>query len=219
MPFPGAKKMLQESCVDLMDVVGCQAAHRFCNAQLFEPFVALGYNQFDVRINCYPEDEICYPESGAITAWLNKNSTRKTLGADKAVREYNTVSFDVNSEFEVANDLLYRSDIHVAQLLERGVRILIYVGTTDLACNWVGNARWVEALDWTGHDAFGKLSLRDWSVVDKQTQNGTIIVSGQTKSANGLTFLTIYEAGHMVPYDKPVEAVTMLDRWLDEVPF
>jgi carboxypeptidase C (cathepsin A) len=63
-------------------------------------------------------------------------------------------------------------------------------GTYDWQCNWVGNYRWTDALEWSGHDAFSSQPLRDWTV------NGT--VAGKTRSADGLTFATIYGAGHMV---------------------
>jgi len=55
--------------------------------------------------------------------------------------------------------------------------------------------------------------------------------AGQTMSAGGLTYATVDEAGHMVssafgdvrrtvvedrqvPYDRPVQALVMLNRWL-----
>lgn len=41
-------------------------------------------------------------------------------------------------------------DFDVAAVLEGGVRALIYAGTDDFICNYIGNERWVEALDWPG---------------------------------------------------------------------
>jgi cathepsin A (carboxypeptidase C) len=39
--------------------------------------------------------------------------------------------------------------------------------------------------------------------------------AGRTQSGGGLTWATVYEAGHMVPYDQPDAALAMLNRWLD----
>lgn len=69
--------------------------------------------------------------------------------------------------------------------------MLIYIGTYDWICNWVGNERWTLELEWSGQEKFvGQGALRDWSVGGK--------VAGRTRSAGGLTFATIDGAGHMV---------------------
>lgn len=49
--------------------------------------------------------------------------------------------------------------------------------------------------------------MRDWNVTDDA---GDTIVAGQTRSAAGLTFATIYGAGHMVN-------VSYLARYFKEV--
>ena len=48
----------------------------------------------------------------------------------------------------------------------------------------------MEALEWTGKPAFNAEDLREWTV------DGTR--AGRYKSANGLTYVTIEGAGHMV---------------------
>ena len=45
-------------------------------------------------------------------------------------------------------------------------------------------------MSWTGQEAFVSQPLREWGIDGK--------VVGKTRSANGLTFATIYGAGHMV---------------------
>lgn len=54
----------------------------------------------------------------------------------------------------------------------------------------MGNYEWVQALRWSGHDAFASEELKEWIVNDK--------VAGEWKSANGLTWATVFGAGHMV---------------------
>jgi len=96
---------------------------------------------------------------------------------------------------------------HVTALLERRVPVLIYVGTDDWICNFIGQEIWTAELDWSGREAFNAQNLRNWTV------NGS--VAGKTKSANGLTLLTVFDAGHMVPTDKPLQALAMVRRWID----
>jgi hypothetical protein len=68
--------------------------------------------------------------------------------------------------------------------------VLIYVGEYDWICNWVGNSRWVAALEWSGHAAYTSAEERVWEVDGKG--------AGRVRSAGPLTFATIRAAGHMV---------------------
>lgn len=63
-------------------------------------------------------------------------------------------------------------------------------GTYDWVCNWIGNYAWVSTLEWSGHSAFAAEELRAWEVDGKPV--------GESKSTNGLTWATVYGAGHMV---------------------
>ncbi|CAL1403810.1 unnamed protein product [Linum trigynum] len=42
----------------------------------------------------------------------------------------------------------------IPELLQSGIRALIYVGEYDLICNWAGNSEWVNALNWSGQQRF-----------------------------------------------------------------
>ena len=90
---------------------------------------------------------------------------------------------------------------YVAALLERGVKALIYVGTYDWICNFVGNEQWTLALEWGGKEDFGKQGLREWIVNGKK--------AGMTRSAKGLTFATIEGAGHMASFSR-LETVVLM---------
>lgn len=78
-----------------------------------------------------------------------------------------------------------------------------------------------EALEWTGQEAFVGASTGEWNVsVDAaessrgSRQAQVYKAVGSIKSAKGLTFLTVNEAGHMVPYDQPEVSLAMLQAWL-----
>jgi carboxypeptidase C (cathepsin A) len=79
---------------------------------------------------------------------------------------------------------------YVSALLERDIRVFIYVGTYDWVCNWIGNEAWTLALEWSGHADFSSQPLREWTVDGKR--------AGKTRDAKGLTFATVDAAGHMV---------------------
>jgi len=94
--------------------------------------------------------------------------------------------------FSAAQDGLRSSADYVSALLARRVRVLVYVGTYDWICNWIGNEAWTLALEWHGQQDFAALPLREWKV------DGHVV--GKTRSAHGLTFATVDAAGHMVRF-------------------
>ena len=54
-----------------------------------------------------------------------------------------------------------------------------------------------------------------WIVQDLWRFNGAQSKLGHLWSADGAQLLKVLYAGHMVPFDKPKEALIMLNAWLD----
>jgi len=125
---------------------------------------------------------------------------------DEAAEKWWFGSAEVRTAFQANLDDMYPTPYYVAGLLERGVDVLVYVGTYDHGCNWLGSSRWVESMEWGGQAEYGSENFAEWTVSGNR--------AGITKRARGLTFATLEAAGHMVPYDKTVEALAMLNRWL-----
>ncbi|KIJ26977.1 hypothetical protein M422DRAFT_271866 [Sphaerobolus stellatus SS14] len=209
--LPRCKKMLQESCVDVFDEMGCSTAAEFCSTELQNPIVNAQRSPYDVSKVCTePQnspDTVCLHEMPIVAKFLNNETLRLQMGVDPEVGEYSPVSSLVQSTFNTNFDLMQPTEFYVAELLERGVKVLIYAGTYDLVCNWVGNERFTLAMKWTGQAEFISKPLSDWKVAGK--------VAGKTRSANGLSFVTVFGAGHMVPADKPKESLEMVKRWLN----
>lgn len=127
----------------------------------------------------------------SVAKYLSQTSIRESLGVDDAVpQNFSTVGWAVNRAFEVSGDEFQSSHDYIAALLDRGVRVLVYVGNYDAIANWVGNERWTLDMDWTGKIEYGSQTLREWIVGGK--------AAGLTRSAKGLTFATVFESGHMV---------------------
>ncbi|KAF7319293.1 Carboxypeptidase [Mycena chlorophos] len=215
--IPRCLQRLKESCVDIFDAVDCAAASSFCSTYVRGPYRKAQLNPYDISKPCSDEllqESLCYPETAHIRNFLTLPSTRSTLGVDPAVpANFSSCSTFVLQDFLAHLDSLSApTQEYVAGLLERDVRVLIYAGNLDWTCNWRGNMAWTEALEWTGAEAFRGEELRAWSV--SATGENKTEPAGLVRSANGLTFLTIYGAGHMVPFDKPKESLDMLQRWL-----
>ncbi|KAF9077923.1 serine carboxypeptidase [Rhodocollybia butyracea] len=211
--IPRCKKWYREACVDLYDSINCLAAISFCYPSLSASFMASGTNPYDISVPCNGSVETtsCYPVTLHINNFLSLPDVRKQLGVDlhpSIPANFSSCSDDVGEMFSVTQDIAHSSKEYVAALLERGVRVLIYAGSYDWICNWVGNERWSKALEWSGHDEFAAQELREWYISGAK--------AGVTRSAKGglFTFATVDGAGHMVPYDKPMQSLVLVQRWL-----
>ncbi|KAJ7850096.1 serine carboxypeptidase [Mycena leptocephala] len=200
---PRCTKWLKESCQDQFDLINCGAALSFCGDSIMDPYVATGLNNYDLSKKCGSSD-LCYEEIDEIIKYLNRKDVQALLGTE--VSKYDSCSNTVGRHFGITQDMIKGAKDYVSALLERDIRVLIYVGTYDWVCNWIGNEAWTLALEWSGHAEFSSQPLREWTVDGKR--------AGKTRDAKGLTFATVDAAGHMVPYDKPKESLQMVNRWI-----
>jgi cathepsin A (carboxypeptidase C) len=107
-------------------------------------------------------------------------------------------------------------------MLEAGVRVLIYAGDVDFICNWMGNKAWTKSLKWTGHNSFNEEADHDWIYTNSENQavKGGLARTAHGQSGRGsLTFLQVFEAGHMVPMDQPQAALSLLNTFLTNKDF
>ncbi|KAM5543857.1 hypothetical protein V8D89_002474 [Ganoderma adspersum] len=206
---PRCEKRFKESCIDKLDKIDCEAAADFCQASIGALLNDL--NHYDRARPCKGLSVAeCYPIMQDISDFLNKKDIQYRLGVDPYVRgqTFNWSSRAVNQAFHANLDMFsFPAHYYIAALLERGIRALIYVGATDFICNWIGNEAMTLGLEWTKKDEFRREPLHVWTIKGNQ-------IAGLTRSGGGLTFATIVGAGHMAPYDKPVESLELVNRWL-----
>ena len=96
-------------------------------------------------------------------------------------------------------------EVGIPALLEDGINMLVYAGEFDLICNWLGNSKWVHAMEWSGQQEFVVSSEVPFTVDDSE--------AGLLKKYGPLSFLKVHDAGHMVPMDQPKASLEMLKRW------
>ncbi|KAF5312209.1 hypothetical protein D9619_003688 [Psilocybe cf. subviscida] len=211
--LPRCKKALKESCVDIFDAIACQAASSFCNVEFIVPYMSSGRNPYDVSRMCEGEysETLCYSYMTSVSKYLDRPDIRLKLGVDPSITgNSSSAAWDVIQAFLDNMDEWRPAQYHVAALLERGIRVLVYVGKNDFICNHVGNKAWIDELEWSGRDDFARQPTHEWLVDGK--------AAGVTKGARGLTFTIIDGAGHMAPYDKPKECLEMVNHWITERP-
>ena len=63
-----------------------------------------------------------------VSQYLDKPEVRRILGVDQSIGNFSSCSGSVGAAFDSRLDSAHPTHHYVAQLLERGIRILIYVG-------------------------------------------------------------------------------------------
>ena len=202
-----------EMCTRLIDLCNqfdgqnptCFASMIYCNMKLMKPYQDHGMNPYDMRQKC-EKPPLCYDFS-EIDKFLNDPSTKQILKADPSIT-WQQCNFQVNLQFMF--DFMKNYHTLIPPLLESGdIRVLIYVGDQDYICNWIGNKEWVLNLEWTGREKFNQ--VEDTLYV---TKDGGVV--GKIRSSGGLTFLQVFEAGHMVPMDQPEKSLFMFEEFIFE---
>lgn len=87
------------------------------------------------------------------------------------------------------------------ELLQEGLKILIYSGDVDGVVATSATRSWIKALNLTIE--------MSWYAWNHQNQ-----VGGWTQKYTGLTFATVRGAGHMVPATKPAQALALFESFL-----
>ncbi|GLU11878.1 hypothetical protein SLE2022_285980 [Rubroshorea leprosula] len=178
----------------------CVSSFEACGSILDEILsIAGNINYYDIRKKC--EGPLCYDLS-AIEIFLNEKSVKEALGVGNIT--FVSCSTDVYDRME--GDWMKNLAVGIPELLEDGIRVLLYEGEYDLICNWLGNYRWVNALNWSGQKDFLAAPMVPF-VVDRKE-------AGKLKTHGPLSFLKVHNAGHMVPMDQPKNSLQMLKRWI-----
>jgi cathepsin A (carboxypeptidase C) len=71
-----------------------------------------------------------------------------------------------------------------------------------------GNEAWVEKLEHKFHEEFVKSVPTKWTTLESGRVAGEVrSAGGNGFTAGNVTFVQVFEAGHMVPYDQPEAAL------------
>ncbi|CCK70416.1 carboxypeptidase C PRC1 KNAG_0E01520 [Huiozyma naganishii CBS 8797] len=195
---------LIKSCYNSQSVWSCVPASIYCNNAQLGPYQRTGKNVYDVRKDC--EGPLCYPEMQPIEKYLNLDYVKEAIGAE--VDHFESCNFDINRNFLFAGDWMQPYQTAVTDLLNQDLPILIYAGDKDFICNWLGNRAWTDVLPWKHDKEFAKQPIRKWKA--KLTGEH----AGEVKSFDKLTYLRVFDGGHMVPFDVPENALSMLNEWI-----
>lgn len=162
------------------------------------------FNVYDIRKKC-DNPPLCYDFSN-MDKFIAREDVRQELG----VKDRSWSSCNMVVHTFMLGDWVSNLQDKVTNLLSNGVKVLVYSGDKDFICNWKGGEAWTHSLKWQKSDEFNKKDYSKWNVNEQP--------AGEYKNVDNLTFLRVYEAGHMVPMDQPQVALEMLSQFVGKLP-
>jgi cathepsin A (carboxypeptidase C) len=209
--WPQCKSKI-EDCYRNGTIDSCKAADDYCGDVMQGAFFNTTLNPYDIRKNCDNSSVVCYGISNNLEYYLNRKDIKQALGANADIN-FQICSDTVTNAFNHTDDSVLNFSQYVGELLNDGIRVLIYAGDADYICNWMGNKAWTKALNWTGQAGFNSAKDLPWNP-DPITES-----LGESRTYKNFTFLRVFGSGHMVPFDQPVSALHMVDTWIKGKPF
>ncbi|RJE25206.1 Carboxypeptidase Y [Aspergillus sclerotialis] len=215
-----------DTCQRNPDPVICHAAEAFC----FENIIGWydneshkgGRNRFDITAPC-EVDEICYIQASRMEEYLNSPAVWNALAPPKQVKKYKLDSEAVARAFSTSSDTQTTTSDLITFLLANEVHFLVYQGNLDIACNTAGNLRWANSLSWKGQAEFASKALVPWMSVIAETGKKEVVgstkevrvrVSDSASTASRFAVVTVDNAGHLLPQDRPDVALDIMTRWI-----
>lgn len=226
------KEMLRQTPECLDQILQCQTkaqacteAFAFCQTALMQPILNAGFNPYDITKKCPPAAPgqtpgvNCYDFSH-VEKFMARPETHKYLNVRKDSKPWAMCNFNVTMRF---TQIDWMTSVHqvLPGLLDAGIKVLVYAGDADYMVNWMGDKQWTIDMTWEGKDAFDNAPDVDWLVPAGQDENGEdqFHRAGKVRTANGLTFLQVHRAGHMVPFDQPEAALDLVTKFTHDTPF
>ena len=68
--------------------------------------------------------------------WMNLPEQKYELGVNPA-QEFSACNMEVNQAFALQGDGAHNSAKLLPELVENGIRLLVYAGTADMMCNFI----------------------------------------------------------------------------------
>lgn len=159
-----------------------------------------GFNPYDVRKACLKSGD-CNLTHQTLGTFYNKPAVKKALGVpdDKKWIQCNS---SVGAPIRAGPDYYSNVSKEYQLILNSGLKTLIYNGTEDSVCDFMGAESTMSHFPWYGNGAFNKI---------KEFKKGPF---GDYKEYQNLKYIRIGEAGHFVPLAQPKIARDMIYDFL-----
>lgn len=207
---------LIDSCYKYNSRLTCLPAALYCWSGLYSDAQKSGRNLYDLRKTCdrdpSADGPLCYRDESYVETYLNEPKIKKMFGVPEKVT-FQACNMQVNQGFMFQGDSMHDSALVLPEMIEDGLRVLVYAGEYDAMCNWMGNVgdgSWPLQLETSLQEELLAADKKNWYAGGKKA--GWVRQAG--KGAGDFTLVKVANAGHMVPYDQPVAAEAMIKAWL-----
>lgn len=146
----------------------------------------------------------------SLTKYLNNPYVKTALHiSTSAPDSWTPCSVDVGQKYHRIYNDMAQTYISMLNNLGQKIRILVYNGDLDTACNFLGNQWFVDNLG-----AEDEVAWRPWIYSDGSEQ-----IAGFIKEYSKIAFATVKGAGHMAPEDKPIATSLLIQNFVTGKPF
>ncbi|KAG8950045.1 hypothetical protein FRC04_008125 [Tulasnella sp. 424] len=209
-------RRLVQKCYNVGTSSACGGALNWCDDNLFSVPEKLGINPYDTRTKCL-SSPLCYQEMEWYTRWLNNQTVKAELGVPPSLN-FASCNWELNKVMTDSGEGAKNAVALIPELLADGIRVLVYGGNTDFLVPPVGYLQWMSKLDSVFQDEFIVAPILPWTATRNGTTAGIVkAAGGKISGAGNFTYVSVYEAGHMMPHDRPEAALYMFKKWLDNM--
>ncbi|KIY51686.1 alpha/beta-hydrolase [Fistulina hepatica ATCC 64428] len=143
------------------------------------------------------------PDVKPITTYLDRKDVVNALHAEAHSEAWTECKGIVHRKF---NEHKSSSSITVLPRVLKRIPVLIFAGDQDYICNYLGLENMITALTWNGATGLGTVNTESWTVDD--------MPAGTWVTSRNLTYVKIFDASHMAPFDAPNATHDMILRFM-----
>lgn len=174
------------------------------------------YN-YDLK-DAFPACGMNWPQDiSNVEKFFTQESVQKALHIDKKwENKWKECRSDVDKN--LLNKGMKQSVHLLPDLLQDGIEIILFNGDKDLICNNKGILDTIDNLNWGGSKGFTD-ETEDYQWIYRNHETGIDENAGFIKYDKNLTFISVFNASHMVPHDKGDVSRGIVDISLNNVLF
>ncbi|CDH09016.1 probable Pheromone-processing carboxypeptidase KEX1 [Zygosaccharomyces bailii ISA1307] len=204
-----------QECEDILQLL--LAATKNTSSDTPADQVCLNVYSYNLR-DSYPACGMGWPQDVLrVPGFFARPGVLEALNVDPdKVPQWTECNMDVYSHLK--NNRSVPSIHKLPGLLDSGLEVILYNGEMDLLCNDKGVLDMIHNLHWGGQSGFSNSAAKyGWTFAD--LENNINHTAGHITSDRNLTFISVHNASHMVPNDKPLISRGVLDIYLRDTVF